>query len=154
MSAACKHLQVVTSPPNSQPQQHSCIPVCTARSATSWICTSYLVTYPDAVQNKPYKHWEMNHPPERRKTTVCPCWFRFFLVFLVLSRVKPLRRINAIVASSWNYFTIKHDARNHKYLVFFVLKFLWVLLRMSYNINQQNAPFLNQFFKFDFLFPT
>ena len=30
-------------------------------------------------------------------------------------RVKPLRRINAIVASCWNYFTIKHDARNHKY---------------------------------------
>jgi len=29
--------------------------------------------------------------------------------------VKPLRRINAIVASCWNYFTIKHDARNHKY---------------------------------------
>jgi len=30
-------------------------------------------------------------------------------------RVKPLRRINAIVASCWIYFTIKHDARNHKY---------------------------------------
>ena len=31
-------------------------------------------------------------------------------------RVKPLRRINAIVASCWTYFTtIKHDARNHKY---------------------------------------
>ena len=30
-------------------------------------------------------------------------------------RVKPLRRINAIVASCWNYFTIKHDARNRKY---------------------------------------
>jgi cell shape-determining protein MreD len=28
-------------------------------------------------------------------------------------RVKPLRRINAIVASCWIYFTIKHDARNH-----------------------------------------
>ena len=27
----------------------------------------------------------------------------------------PLRRINAIVASCWIYFTIKHDARNHKY---------------------------------------
>jgi len=26
-----------------------------------------------------------------------------------------LRRINAIVASCWIYFTIKHDARNHKY---------------------------------------
>ena len=30
-------------------------------------------------------------------------------------RIKPLRRINAIVASCWIYFTIKHDARNHKY---------------------------------------
>ena len=29
-------------------------------------------------------------------------------------RVKPLRRINAIVASCWIYFTIKHNARNHK----------------------------------------
>jgi len=27
--------------------------------------------------------------------------------------------INAIVASCWIYFTIKHDARNHKY-VFYV----------------------------------
>jgi len=37
-------------------------------------------------------------------------------MFRVSSRVKPLRRINAIVASCWNYFTIKHDAaRNHKY---------------------------------------
>jgi len=26
-----------------------------------------------------------------------------------------LRRINAIVASCWIYFTIKHDAGNHKY---------------------------------------
>jgi len=26
-----------------------------------------------------------------------------------------MRRINAIVASCWIYFTIKHDARNHKY---------------------------------------
>jgi len=30
-------------------------------------------------------------------------------------RVKPLRRINAMVAFCWIYFTIKHDARNHKY---------------------------------------
>ena len=29
--------------------------------------------------------------------------------------VKPLRRIDAIVASCWNCFTIEHDARNHKY---------------------------------------
>ena len=29
-----------------------------------------------------------------------------------------MRRINAIVASCWIYFTIKHDARNHKYTVF------------------------------------
>ena len=28
-----------------------------------------------------------------------------------------LRRINAIVASCWIYFTMKHDARNHKYCV-------------------------------------
>ena len=34
-------------------------------------------------------------------------------------RVKPFGRINAIVASCWNYFTIKHDARNHKYYVIF-----------------------------------
>ena len=30
-------------------------------------------------------------------------------------RSKAMRRINAIVASCWIYFTIKHDARNHKY---------------------------------------
>ena len=36
-------------------------------------------------------------------------------------RVKPLRRINAIVASCWNYFTIKHDARNHKYSLYFTV---------------------------------
>jgi len=30
-------------------------------------------------------------------------------------RVKPLRRINTIVASCWIYFTIKYDARNYKY---------------------------------------
>ena len=33
----------------------------------------------------------------------------------VYSSQWPLRRINAIVASCWNHFTIKHDARNHKY---------------------------------------
>ena len=33
----------------------------------------------------------------------------------MICRVKPLRRTNAIVASCWIYFTIKHDARNHKY---------------------------------------
>jgi len=36
-------------------------------------------------------------------------------LFFAMALLKPLRRINAIVASSWNYFTIKHDARNHKY---------------------------------------
>ena len=35
------------------------------------------------------------------------------LFFALALLVKPLRRINAIVASCWNYFTIKHDARNH-----------------------------------------
>jgi len=39
----------------------------------------------------------------------------FAMALLYMFRVKPLRRINAIVASCWNYFTIKRDARNHKY---------------------------------------
>ena len=31
------------------------------------------------------------------------------------NKMQQLWRINAIVASCWIYFTIKHDARNHKY---------------------------------------
>ena len=41
-------------------------------------------------------------------------------------RVKPLRRIHTIVASCWIYFTIKHDARNHKYYIHKVVFGLWV----------------------------
>ena len=57
--------------------------------------------------------------PERPYTALYSSWW------VELSpetcRVKPLRRINAIVASCWNYFTIKHDARNHKCMLFVVI---------------------------------
>ena len=67
--------------------------------------------------------------PERPYTALYSWWW------VELSpetcRVEPLRRINAIVASCWNYFTIKHDARNHKYYVFFVNDALLVCIRYT-----------------------
>ena len=64
--------------------------------------------------------------PERPYTALYSWWW------VELSpktcRVKPLRRINAIVASCWNYFTIKHDAWNHKYYV-------WTYLHVTENIQ-------------------
>ena len=54
-------------------------------------------------------------------------------------RVKPLRRINAIVASCWNYFTIKHDARNHKYKVVKGVIKLLTAIQIIVRIHKQVA---------------
>ena len=50
----------------------------------------------------------------------------------------PERYKTAVCTCLFSFFLVS--------FVFFVLKFLCMLLRISYNINQQNAPFLNYFF--------
>jgi len=37
-------------------------------------------------------------------------FFAMALLYMFRATIPPI-----IVASSWNYFTFKHDARNHKY---------------------------------------
>ena len=55
-------------------------------------------------------------------------------------RVKPLRRINAIVASCSIYFTIKHDARNHKYYVTVTLRSILPHQHVTVTFTFHSAP--------------